>query len=301
LNSPQDNRQTRESSNLVRRVSSLKSAEQATRRLAKSHYENFLVASLLLPRHIRQHFYNIYAFCRTADDIADESPSPALALQRLEQFQRELDETFAGHPPGDLFVALANTIERCELPQQPFNDLLAAFRRDQQQVRYERFEDLLSYCRGSANPVGRIVLQLGGCCDEANTGLSDQICTGLQLTNFLQDVSQDFAIGRVYLPAQQMDRFAVTEEMLTAASAPQQLRRLICHECDRADVFLRSGLPLAERVPKWLSSDIRLFVHGGLETLRLIRAVDGDVLAHRPRIGKWKQTSMLIRAVLGRL
>lgn len=304
MSHPQNNREVAASSNQDWAASSpdrLKAAENETRRLARSHYENFLVASLLLPRRLRQPFYNVYAFCRTADDLADESPSPDIACSRLDDFQRQLDETYAGKPCESLFIALATTIDQFDLPQQPFDELLDAFRQDQHKTRYASSDELFDYCRRSANPVGRIVLRLGDCFDEENAALSDQICTGLQLANFWQDVVRDYAIGRIYLPADAMSRFGVSESMLSQSSTPIELRQLLASQCDRAENIFRCGLPLADRVPGWLSSDIKLFAHGGLATLEAIRRIDFDVLRVRPTVSKWRQSGLVVRAMLGLL
>jgi squalene synthase HpnC len=303
-------------------------AREATAAIAKSHYENFLVASVLLPRRLRQPFFDVYAFCRTADDLADESPSPEIATERLADFQRHLDAAFAGRPQfdgfqfdgfqfdgfqrdgfqrdgpqHDLFVALADTATAFDLPQTPFDDLLDAFRQDQTKTRYATFDELTDYCRRSANPVGRIVLMLARAADSESIGLSDEICTGLQLANFWQDVARDFAIGRLYLPATDCDEYGVTESMIAqgiaARTTPPELRRLIHFQCDRAEGFFRRGLPLAERVPRWLAADVRLFAHGGLATLAAIRRVDGDVLRVRPKVAKTTQMAMLARAAIG--
>jgi squalene synthase HpnC len=269
--------------------------------LARSHYENFLVASVLLPRRLRQPFYNIYAFCRTADDLADESPSPAEALVRLERFQRELDESFRGKPRENLFIALMQTVGQFDLPKQPFDDLLDAFRQDQRQHRYRDFAELQSYCRRSANPVGRIVLHLGRCSDAVNAELSDQICTGLQLANFWQDVARDHAAGRIYLPQDVMRQHGVSEAMFSEPATPYPLRQSLKSECDRAEGFLRRGLALADRVPRWLSGDVRLFAHGGLATLAAIRRIDYDVLTRRPVVSKARQAWMVAKAAVGLL
>lgn len=311
MSSPQDNREVAGSSNqnlnsrrtsrTVISRSARKSAEQQTRRLAKSRQENFLVASLLLPRRFRQPFYNVYAFCRTADDLADQSPSPEVALARLQDFQEQLNETFAGRPRESLFIALATTIDQFGLPQQPFDELLDAFRQDQHTTRYADLDQLFDYCRRSANPVGHIVLRLGNCFDEENAALSDRICTGLQLTNFLQDVARDYAIGRVYLPADLMTRSGVCELMLAQSATSAELRQLLSGECERAETLFRLGLPLADRVPRWLGNDIKLFAHGGLATLAAIRRIDFDVLRVRPTVPKRRQTGLLVRAMLGLL
>lgn len=300
----QDNREPCESSNGDSPANArqrLTLAEQETRRLAKSHYENFLVASVLLPRRLRQPFYNVYAFCRQADDLADESPTPEIALAGLDAFQRELDETFAGRPGSNLFLALADTIEAFGLSQQPFDDLLDAFRQDQRVTRYQSFDQLLDYCRRSANPVGRIVLSLGGACREETAALSDQICTGLQLANFWQDVARDYAMGRIYLPLDEMDRFGVSEAMLAGQSTPPELKRLLADQCRQAEEFFQRGLPLAEIVPRWLAHDVKLFAHGGLATLASIGRIDYDVLRQRPTVSRWRQATLVVRAMLGLL
>ena len=292
---------------------SLARARKTTAKVAKGHYENFLVASVLLPRRLRQPFFDVYAFCRTADDLADESPSPEIATERLAAFQDELDAAFAGRPRSDLFVALAHTAIAFDLPKRPFDDLLDAFRQDQTKTRYATFDELQDYCRRSADPVGRIVLQLGGVADDVAIGpdatgpdaigLSDNICTGLQLANFWQDVARDFAIGRLYLPESDCERFGVSEAMIAggiaAKSTPREVRRLIEFQCDRAEEFFRRGLPLAGLVPRWLAADVRLFAHGGLATLAAIRKIDFDVLRVRPKVGKATQMSMLARAAIG--
>jgi squalene synthase HpnC len=255
----------------------------------------------MLPWRLRQPFYNVYAFCRSADDLADESPSPEIAIDRLDTFQNQLDATFAGRPVQPLFIALASTIRQFDLPKQPFDDLLDAFRQDQRKTRYDSIDPLLDYCRRSANPVGRLVLRLGETCDEESVEMSDEICTGLQLANFWQDVARDYSMGRIYLPVDEMSRFNVTNEMLGGSSTSQELRRLLASECDRAEKFFRRGLPLAQRVPRWLSRDVKLFAHGGLETLDAIRRIDFDVLRSRPTVSKWRQSALVARAMLGLL
>lgn len=304
----QDNREAADPSNpdaTVLKSARLRKARAATAKIAKSHYENFLVASALLPRRLRQPFFDVYAFCRTADDLADESPTPQIATERLADFQRQLDAAFAGNPQSDLFVALADTAIAFDLPQTPFDDLLSAFRQDQVKTRYANHDELVDYCRRSADPVGRIVLMLGGVTDAESIALSDQICTGLQLANFWQDVARDHAIGRIYLPLSDRNDFGVTEAMIAGGIAsrttPAPVRELIRCQCDRAEGYFRRGLPLADRVPRWLAADVRLFAHGGLATLAAIREVDFDVLRVRPKVGKVTQLSMLARAAIGLL
>ena len=276
-------------------------ARESTRKLATSHYENFLVASILLPKKLRQPFYDVYAFCRTADDLADESSSSEEALRGLARFQYQLDAAFAGYPEEPLFIALAATVRQFQIPKQPFEDLLDAFRQDQHQNRYESIEELLEYCKRSANPVGHIVLHLGDSCTAENRILSDHICTGLQLVNFWQDVARDFAMGRIYIPQKLMHQFGVEEDMLRQIPTVEPLRRLLAHECERAEEMFRTGFPLAKKVKPWLANDVKLFAHGGLQTLRAIRKIDFDVLGSRPTVGKLQQFSLVLRAIAGRL
>jgi len=280
----------------------LKAAEAHCRRLAVGHYENFLVASLLLPRRMKQPFYNVYAFCRHADDLADESPAPEIATEQLALWQSQLNQCFAGgeltHP---IFIALADTIVRFHLQQQPFDDLLDAFRQDQVKTRFANFAELKDYCRRSADPVGRIVLRMAAADSPENVSLSDSICTGLQLANHWQDIARDFRSGRIYLPQDALAAAGVDESMLATDHASESLQRLIAAQCDRARQFLVSGLPLADRVPPWLSSDIRLFAHGGLATLDAIARCSHDTLRQRPQVSKWRQLALMLRAVSGRL
>ncbi|MGI9466435.1 MAG: squalene synthase HpnC [Rubripirellula sp.] len=279
----------------------LRQARESTRKLATSHYENFLVASILLPKKFRQPFYDVYAFCRTADDLADESPSPEVALRGLERFQHQLDAAFQGRPEEPLFIALEATIRQFQIPKQPFDDLLDAFRQDQHLNRYDSMEELLEYCQRSANPVGHLVLYLGDSYTEENRVLSDHICTGLQLANFWQDVARDFAMDRIYIPQTLMRQFGVEEEMFKRSPTAEPLRHLIAHECERAEAMFRLGLSLANRVKPWLANDVKLFAHGGLQTLQAIRKIDFDVLGSRPTVGKLQQFGLVLRAFAGRL
>ena len=277
-------------------------SERFARRLARSHYENFLVASILLPRRLRQPFYNIYAFCRTADDVADESPSPEAALSGLEDLQTKLNATFAGDPPDDTFFpALADTVTTFRLDKKPFEALLSAFLQDQNKSRYENDRDLIDYCTRSANPVGHLVLALADSLNEETEPLSDHICTALQLANFWQDVARDFTIGRIYLPADRRQKYGVDEEMLRREDTPEPLRQLLRELCDEADAMFDLGLPLAQSVPRWLASDIKLFAHGGKQTLQAIREIQYDVLRVRPKVGKMKQVRLVSRALFGLL
>lgn len=299
---PQVNRRGGDSSNgPTAKAISLPQAEAYCRRLARSHYENFLVASLLLPRAMRQPFYNVYAFCRYADDLADESDSPQLALQHLHHWQVQLQRCFAGQAEHPIYIALRDTQTRFQLAIEPFEQLLDAFRQDQFKTRYATFAELLHYCQRSANPVGRIVLRLAAADSPENVALSDQICTGLQLANHWQDIGRDFQAGRIYLPQDAMQTHGVTEAMLGEHRASEPLRRLIAAECKRARSFFEAGRPLIQRVPRWLACDIGLFIRGGLATLDAIAAVDYDVLRQRPTVSRWQQLRWTCQAALDRL
>lgn len=269
-------------------------AREYCRRLAVTHYENFAVASRLLPRELRPHFYAVYAYCRWADDLADEVGDRERSLKLLSWWEHELDECYAGRARHPVFVALRETIGEYAIPREPFVRLLTAFRQDQTTQWYASFDELLGYCRNSADPVGRLVLYLGRCHDDATTGpLSDSVCTGLQLANFWQDVARDRLKGRTYIPQADMARFGVVEADLDRPAATPDFKQLLRFEVDRAEEFLRRGLPLVDLMPRALASDIWLFVQGGLRILAKIRAQNYDVLARRPRVSKFDQFRLL--------
>src|SRR6195256_5455050 len=187
-------------------------AREYCRRLARSHYENFSVASWFLPKRLRQQFFNVYSYCRISDGLGHEVGDGAASLQLLGEWEAELNACYDGYPRHPVFVALAETVREFEIPKHEFADLLTAFRQDQHIPRYQTFNDLLAYCRYSANPVGHLVLYLCGYKDPQRQQLSDFTCTALQLANFWQDVTVDYAKGRVYLPLEDLRRFGVTEE-----------------------------------------------------------------------------------------
>lgn len=275
-------------------------AEEASRycrRLARSHYENFAVASLLLPAALRPHFFHVYAYCRWADDLGDEVDSPQRALQLLDWWEHELNECYAGHAWHPVFVALSETIRQFQIPRQPLADLLVAFRQDQQVTRYATAQDVLDYCRYSANPVGRIVLCLGGCLDDRRAALSDAVCTGLQLANFCQDVALDYRRGRIYLPQEVCRRQGYGEDDFARRTYDQRFRRLLQEEVQRAEAWLRRGLPLAAEVPRWLGRDVWIMTQGGLALLQRIRDVQYDVWTRRPRVSKAAQVRLLLRSL----
>lgn len=276
-------------------------SEAYTRWLARNHYENFHLATFLLPRALRQDFCNLYAYCRWADDLGDELGDPADSLRRLGWWEEQLEAMYAGRASHPVFVALRRTAERHALPKQPLADLLQAFRQDQTVRRYAGWDELLAYCRYSANPVGRLVLHLCGYRDAERIRLSDHICTGLQLANFWQDISVDLEKGRVYLPLQAIERHGYSLEELQAHRVTPAFRSLMREAVERARRFLLEGMPLADMVDRRLAADIELFARGGLRVLELIEARDYDVLGARPLIRRADRFRLLLGAVARRL
>jgi squalene synthase HpnC len=306
LNRFEDNRQGLHSSNRIgddsaSQAVSLAEAHHFCRQLATSHYENFIVASIFLPKNLRQPFYNIYAYCRHADDLADESPSPEVATRELLSWREQLHACAAGQAEHPIFVALRDTMEQFKLDIAPFDNLLSAFLLDQTKVRYASFDELRQYCQNSADPVGRIILRLADADTPENCRLSDLVCTGLQLANHWQDVARDHQSGRIYLPRDDAHTFGVDLESLTAAGQRTAVRELIRFECERAKAMLCEGKALASSVPRWLTNDVRLFVHGGLATLDAIAKIDYDVLRVRPHVSRFKQLRLMLAAALNRL
>jgi squalene synthase HpnC len=280
---------------------SVEQAQQYCSRLARTHYENFSVATWFLPKRLRQHFYNVYAYCRISDDLGDEVGDADASLQLLDQWEKELDACYRGNPRHPVFVALAETVEKFDIPQHEFADLLTAFRQDQRITRYETFEDLVGYCRYSANPVGHLVLYLCGYRDAERQSLSDYTCTALQLANFWQDVSRDYEKGRIYLPLEDLRRFNVTEQDIAAQRNTAQFCDLMHFEVDRALDWFDRGLPLVGKVDRDLAIDLELFTRGGQEILRAIESQGYNVLGNRPKISKFKKLTLLARAALGKL
>ena len=266
-------------------------------RIARGHYENFTVGSWLLPRRLRHDLAAVYAFARGADDLADEGPD-AGRLVRLEAWEDRLiacaEDPAAADDP--VFLALGHTIARHELPVAPFRDLLTAFRRDAagESRAFATFDDVLAYCRCSANPVGRIVLALFGYRDAERQARADDVCTALQLTNFWQDVAADLERGRVYIPAEDLQRFPGSRDALVARAPNPAFRRLLAFEVERTRELFRRGLPLADQVAGRLGREVRIFARGGLAILDRIAAVDYDVFARRPTLTR----AALVRLVL---
>jgi squalene synthase HpnC len=276
-------------------------AQSYCERLARSHYENFSVATWFLPKRLRQHFFNVYAYCRISDDLGDETGSKQASLLLLDEWEAELNACYSGSPRHPVFVALAGTVREFDIPEQTFADLLTAFRQDQTITRYPTFDDLLGYCHYSANPVGHLVLYLCGYRDPERQQLSDLTCTALQLANFWQDVSADYDKGRIYLPLEDLKRFQVKEEDIQAKRNTKQFRDMMRYEVQRAREWFDRGLPLVGKVSHELALDLELFSRGGQEILNAIERQDYAVLGNRPAISKARKLALVAGAALRKL
>lgn len=274
-------------------------ARQYTWRLAHEHYENFTVVSHLVPKALRQDFCNIYAFCRTADDLGDEVGNPQLALEYLADFRRQTLDCYAGTTKTAVFTALSETIQKHDIPQRPFLDLISAFEQDQRVNRYETFAQVLDYCTRSADPVGRLVLYLAGYRDQQRQALSDKTCTALQLANFWQDVRRDILErNRIYLPADSMHKFEVDEQQIRQGRCDDHFRALLKFEVDRCQTLFDEGRALLPLIHRQLRSQISLFSAGGQAILAAIRQQNYDTLSHRPSLSKARKISLMARAMV---
>jgi squalene synthase HpnC len=281
-------------------TSDLSEAEAFTRKLTNSHYENFSVVSWFVPKALRQDFCNVYAFCRVADDAGDEAADPQAATALLNDLKERTEACYAGESSTALFVALADTIRRHDLPRKPLLDLIDAFEQDQRVTRYQTFDQLLDYCRRSADPVGRLVLHLFGYRDEHRQLLSDQICSALQLTNFWQDVRRDILdLDRIYLPRQDMDRFGVSEEQIREGRFDEHYRELIEFEVNRTEQMFARGDALAPLIDRKYRKQISLFGRGGRAILGAIRAQGYDTLSSRPSLSRWRKLTLAGGLLLG--
>lgn len=267
--------------------------------LARTHYENFPVASLAVPRSIRRFVAAVYAFARTADDFADEGDrEPAERLRLLDEWGTRLDQAFAGHADHPVFIAVMETARQTGLPRAPLADLLHAFRMDVTVRRYATFADVLSYCRYSANPVGRLVLHLFGVTREDALGPSDAICTGLQLANFYQDFALDWGRGRLYVPLDELSGFGYTENDIERKVRDERFRALMSLQVGRARQFLTGGAPLLSMVTGRLRFELSATVRGGLAILDRIAAMGYDVMEDRPHLTKADKARILWGAVV---
>ena len=268
--------------------------EDLCEKLARTHYENFPVGSMLLPARLRKHVFNIYAYCRVCDDLSDETGDPELSLRLLDWWREELRQCFAGGPRHPVFVALKPTIDEFDLPMQPFEDLISAFIQDQQVTRYQTFEQLLSYCERSANPVGRLFLCLMGYRDEARLRLSDLTCTALQLVNFWQDIAADYARGRIYIPQEDMDRFGYSEAELRNRVMNAGFVRLMRFELDRTRELFEGGSVLGTLVDGAGAADVDLFNRCGMALVNSIEGCGYDVLHRRITVSKRRKLLMAL-------
>lgn len=281
---------------------SLAAARAYCASVTKTHYENFSVASLFLPRRLIRHFHAVYAYCRWSDDLADETAGGQEALDLIAWWREELlscyEEAEIGREPRHpVMIALRETARRFNIPPRPFLSLLIAFEQDQKVKRYDTFDQLVGYCHNSANPVGHLVLMLFECFDAERALLSNEVCTGLQLANFWQDVARDFAIGRVYLPAEDRARFGYSDEDLAAKRFTPRFRALMQFEVERARGYFDRGAKLLPLLPREARVDVELFIRGGQAILRAIERIDYDVWTRRPEVGKWAKAKLLLGAV----
>lgn len=275
----------------------LPEAREYTRWLATHHYENFHVVSFLLPKELHQDFYNVYAFCRWADDLGDEIGDPTESLRLLAWWRDELNAMYRGDTAHPVFVALQDTVQRYEIPVEPFDRLIRAFEQDQTVTRYATFEEVFAYCTNSANPVGHLVLYLCGYRDAARQSLSDYTCTALQLANFWQDVTVDLDKNRVYLPLDLLAQNQYTVDDLFARRFDARFQSVMRSAVNVADDLFRKGLPLIGTVYRRLALDLELFSRGGMKILDKIRGQDYNVLAQRPAISKPERVLILLRCL----
>lgn len=260
--------------------------------IAKSHYENFPVASLLLPKVKRKYVYAVYAFARAADDFADEPDILGGAEKRLallNEWHGKLKDAYNGKTYDPIFIALRNTVEVNRIPIEPLENLLKAFMQDVVKSRYDTFDEVIDYCAGSANPVGRLVLMIFGCQDEEFFKYSDKICTALQLTNFWQDVEIDLKKDRVYIPKEDLDKFGYSYDELFAKKYDERFKKLLSYEANRTRQIFDEGFKLIEMTAKEpslkkLSKELKLTWLGGTGILNKIREIDYDVFTKRPGI-----------------
>jgi squalene synthase HpnC len=266
--------------------------------LATHHYENFHVVSFLLPKGLHQDFYNVYSFCRWSDDLGDEMGDKQESLRLLGWWRGELHKMYGGEAVHPVFIALRETVARHSLPQEPFDDLITAFERDQVITRFPTYDDVFDYCKYSANPVGRLVLYLCGYSDPERQRLSDHTCTALQLANFWQDVAVDMQIDRVYIPLEALDRHRYSLDSLFAHRETPEFRAVMREIVDRTRDLFHQGLPLVGMVNKRLSLDLDLFSRGGLRVLDKIEQQNYNVLARRPAISKMERVGLLLSSLI---
>ena len=273
-------------------------AEQYTRWLATHHYENFHVVTFLLPKRLHQDFYNVYSFCRWADDLGDEIGDPRESLRLLAWWRRELEAMYSGEVRHPVFVALQDTVRKYDLSMRPFSDLISAFEHDQVVTRYHTWTDVFAYCRCSANPVGRLVLRLCGYADEERDRLSDATCTALQLANFWQDVTIDYEKNRVYLPLDLLAKHGCTVSDIATRNFTPAFQAAMREAVGVARRLFREGLPLIKTVDRRLAFDLDLFSRGGMRVLDKIERQKYNVLARRPKVSKLDRVGLVAHALM---
>jgi squalene synthase HpnC len=276
---------------------SLLESQQYCKSLAKRHYENFSIASFLVPTALRQDLFTIYAYCRWSDDLADQLENASDSLRLLQWWRQELVQCFESHSSHPVFVALQHTIARHSLPREPFEHLLDAFVQDQTVNRYPSDSSLLEYCRGSANPVGRLLLCLAGTRTEESFSLSDSICSGLQIANFCQDMGSDAKRGRIYLPESRWQQHHLAEADILSGKASESMRAALRDWVASARNHLIAGLPLVTMTPLWLARDVQLFARGGLTILDNIEKSGFDVWSSPIEVSKLQKFALLARAI----
>lgn len=267
-------------------------------RLARTHYENFPVASFFLPKDIRPHVAVLYAFARTADDFADEGDyTTEWRLKALDKWRDQMHACYEGKAESPVFVALRETVRQKQIPRHLLDDLLTAFRMDVTTKRYRTYDDVLYYCRHSANPVGRLVLYLFGDADDEKLQLSDNICTALQLANFWQDIAVDLRKDRVYLPLEEIERFGYTEQQLLRQQLNHSFVELLTFQVARTRALFEAGKPLINRVAPALRFELMLTVLGGMRILKKIEDAGCDVFTRRPTIGTADKFAIVLKAL----
>jgi squalene synthase HpnC len=267
-------------------------------KLAQQHYENFPVGSFFIPKRYRRPIHLIYAFSRVADDIADEGNMlPETRIASLDAWERSMEKALHGETEDDFFTELAAVIREFELSPQLLKDLLIAFRKDASNPRYDSFDELLEYCRYSANPIGRLLLQIFKCSNADTERYSDRICTALQLANFWQDISVDTGRNRFYIPRLELSKFGLSESDITASSNQEAFKALMKHLVERTEAFLNEGKPLLDIAPKVLRFEMRLIWHGGMTILQKIRSVQYDTRFFRPALTKIDKAAIFFKAL----
>lgn len=276
----------------------LETAYKFALQFAKSHYENFPVVSLTLPVEIRKHIAVIYQFARKADDLADEGiVSEELRVKNLELYESYLTGCLNGEYATDFWYAMHSTIQKFNLSHNHFYNLLSAFKQDVIKKRYKNFEELLDYCRRSANPVGRIILEIFDCRTQQTINASDAVCTALQLTNFYQDVAIDFANNRIYIPQDEMEKFGITEKIFEKKQNNSNFKQLMSYQVERTKELFNAGRKIFVKLPGALRPQIKMTLLGGEQILKKIEEIDFNVLNYRPVLKKADYFKIIMKAL----